>query len=175
MKLWVVRHCSTENSEKKIFSGRTDVPLSARGIAEAARLAEALGGTAFGLVLSSPLLRARATAEAIAGGRIPIRFDDRLKERDFGDFEMTSCAREDGRAFRYNFAMRYPHGESNLEVAARVYPLLDELKKNCTEKDILLVTHGSVCRVIRSYFCALTDEEFYAYSQPNGTFEIYDF
>ena len=66
MKLWVVRHCSTENSEKKIFSGRTDVPLSARGIAEAARLAEALGGTAFGLVLSSPLLRARATAEAIA-------------------------------------------------------------------------------------------------------------
>ena len=70
--------------------------------------------------------------------------------------------------------MRYPGGESYLDVAARIYPFLDEIRQRFAEKTVLLVSHGSACRVIRSYFCEMTDEAFYAYSQPNGGVEEYE-
>ncbi len=171
MKIYVVRHCSTEFSEKKIHCGSTDIPLSPRGREEAARLAAAVRTLPFRRVISSPLLRARETAEAIADGRMPVEYDVRLAERRFGDFEGTSVGRPDGRRFRYSFACRYPNGESNLQVAARVYSLLGELEAR--GEDVLLVTHGSACRILRTYFIDMTDEEFYAFSQPNGTVEEY--
>lgn len=175
MKLYVVRHCSTECSEKKIYCGSTDVPLSPRGEREAEMLSAAAKNFAIDLVLSSPLLRARRTAEAVVGGRdIPILYDERLQERRFGGFEGTSCSRPEGERCRYNFAVRYPGGESNLALAARVYALLGELKARYAEKTVCLVSHGSACRVIRTYFMDMTDEEFYAYSQPPASIEEYD-
>ena len=175
MKIYLVRHCSTQYSEEKIYCGSTDAPLSACGEAEAEHLAKISDHYNFDFILSSPLLRARVTANALARSRnIPIFYDDRLRERDFGDFEGTSCARADGRRFRYSFALKYPNGESNLEVAARIYSLLDELRTRDAE-NILLVSHGSACRIIRSYFVEMTDEEFYAYSQPNGSIVEYEF
>ena len=42
-------------------------------------------------------------------------------------------------------------------------------------ENVLLVSHGSACRIIRSYFVEMTDEEFYAYSQPNGSIVEYEF
>ncbi len=175
MKLYVIRHCSTECSEKKIYCGETDVPLSERGKAELARLKEEAKGLVCDLVISSPLLRARETAEAVAGARkIPVLFDARLKERVFGAFERTDAEREDGKVFRHNFAVRYPGGESYLDVAARVIPMLAELKEKYPGKDLLLVTHGSVCRVIRAYLLGMKDGEFYSYSQPPASAEVYE-
>ena len=175
MKLYVARHCSTECSEKKIYCGESDVPLSARGQEEAKRLQEETEGYGIDLLFSSPLLRARQTAEAVAQARnIPVLFDSRLKERNFGAFEGTDVEAPAGKVFRYSFALKYPRGESNLQVAARVYAFLDELKENYAGKRIFLVSHGSVCRIIRSYFVQMTDEEFFAYSQPNGAVEEYE-
>ncbi len=174
MKIYVVRHCSTVRSEQKIFCGNTDLPLSPRGEEEAKGLAALATVLAPDAILSSPLLRAKQTAEAIAGGRVPILYDGRLRERDFGEFEGTDCSRPDGWKYRHNFALRYPGGESYLDVAARIYPFLDEIRQRFAEKTVLLVSHGSACRVIRSYFCEMADEEFYAYSQPNGGVEEYE-
>ena len=172
MKIYVVRHCSTVRSEQKIFCGSTDLPLSPRGEAEAKALSAL--GLAPDVILSSPLLRARQTAEAIAGGRVPVLFDERLRERDFGDFEGTDCGRPDGVVYRRNMDLRYPNGESYLDVAARIYPFLDEVRARFAGKRVCLVSHGSACRVIRSYFVEMTDEEFYSYSQPNGSVEEYE-
>ncbi len=174
MKIYVARHCSTEYSEKEVYCGSTDAPLSVRGRMEAEHLSVLAEKLHFRLVISSPLIRARETAIAIAGGRVPILYDDRLKERCFGDFEQTSCARPDGKICRYSFAVKYPHGESNLQVAARIYAFLDELKEKYAGEDVFLVSHGSACRIIRTYFMELSDEEFFAYSQPNGTIETYE-
>lgn len=175
MKIYVVRHCTTEYSAKKIYCGSTDIPLSERGKEEAERLTAIAQTYDFDLVFSSPLLRARETARAIVGKKkIPILYDARLKERDFGDFEETDCAREDGKICRYNFAKKYPNGESNLQVAARIYAFLDEIKEKYAGKDLFLVSHGSACRIIRTYFTEMTDEEFYRYSQPNGSIEEYE-
>lgn len=175
MKFYVVRHCSTECSEKKIFCGSTDISLSPRGEEEAQALwgaAKRLGADA---VFSSPLLRARQTAEAIVGGGdIPVFYDERLAERRFGHFEGTDCSRPDGAVCRYNFAVKYPGGESYLELAARVYAFLGEIAQRFAEKTVCIVSHGSACRIIRTYFREMTDAEFYAYSQPPGTVEEYE-
>ncbi len=174
MKLYVVRHCSTVCSEEKIYCGRSDIPLSPRGEAEARALTEKAESYSFGALFSSPLLRAKETARAVVGERdLPIFFDDRLKERDFGVFEGRSVEAPEGKRYRYSLALRYPGGESNLQVAARVYAFLDEIKKKYTE-NLFVVSHGSACRIIRSYFKQMTDEEFYAYSQPNGMIEEYE-
>lgn len=175
MKLYVVRHCSTVCSEEKIYCGSSDIPLSPRGKEEAKLLTEKAKAYNFDLVISSPLLRAKETARAVVGERdLPIFFDDRLIERDFGTFEGTSVEAPEGKVYRYSFALQYPRGESNLQVAARVYAFLGEVREKYAGKNIFIVSHGSACRIIRSYFKQMTDEEFYAYSQPNGTIEEYE-
>ena len=162
MEIYVVRHCSTECSEKRIYCGVSDVPLSPAGLSEAERLRARADEFPIAAVVSSPLLRARRTAEALVGGRdIPIFLDARLAERNFGALEGTSCAR------------RYPGGESNLDVAVRVYAFLQEVLARA-EHDVALVSHGSACRIIRTYFKEMSDEEFYAYSQPPGSVEVYE-
>ncbi len=174
MEIYVVRHCSTECSEKRIYCGVSDVPLSPAGLSEAERLRARADEFPIAAVVSSPLLRARRTAEALVGGRdIPIFLDARLAERNFGALEGTSCAREDGKRFRFSFARRYPGGESNLDVAVRVYAFLQEVLARA-EHDVALVSHGSACRIIRTYFKEMSDEEFYAYSQPPGSVEVYE-
>ena len=57
---------------------------------------------------------------------------------------------------RKNFAFRYPGGESMMQTACRVYNLLDEIRKRDKDKTVLLVSHGGICRVIRSYFTDMT-------------------
>lgn len=176
MKVFVVRHCTTEYNEKRIYCGRTDIPLSAVGLDEAKRLSEIPKQYDFDLVFCSPLVRARQTVAAIVGSSIiPIIYDERLTERSFGDLEEQSVDRPDGKACRYSFAVKYPNGESNLQVAARIYSFLDEIKEKYSDKNILIVSHGSVCRIIRTYFLDMTDEEFYSYSHRNGAIEEYEF
>lgn len=176
MRLFVVRHCTTEYNEKRIYCGTTDIPLSNVGLSEAKQLSEISQAYDFDLVLCSPLMRALQTAAAIVGSRgIPVIYDNRLVERDFGDFDEQSVDREDGKICRYSFATKYPNGESNLQVAARIYRLLDEIKEKYSGKNIFIVSHGSVCRIIRTYFFDMTDEQFYSYSHRNGTIEEYEF
>ncbi len=175
MKLYVVRHCTTEFSAKKIYCGSTDAPLNEEGRREVVSLSEALSAHPLDAIYSSPLLRARETAEGIALGRgIPVFYDERLRERDFGEFEGKSCALAEGKRFRYSFALRYPGGESNLFLASRIYSFLDELLTHREYRSVAVVSHGSACRLIRTYFREMTDEEFYAYSQPNGKVEVYE-
>ena len=175
MKVFVARHCATEYNEKKLYCGRRDIPLSPKGRAEAVSLAEKLKNYAFDLVISSPLLRAKETAEEIVRGRgIPVLCDGRLIERDFGELEGTDFYREDALVYRDEFACRCKGGESDLDVVARVYAFLEDLKKERGRGNVLLVTHGIVSRVIRTYFCDMTDEEFHAYLLHNGEIAEYE-
>ncbi len=175
MKIYVVRHCATEYNEKKLYCGRRDLPLSERGRAEAKALAEKLKNCSFDLVISSPLLRARETAEAIAFGHGTHVFTDaRLIERDFGELEGTDFYRKDALVYRDEYACRPAGGESDLDVVARVYSFLDDLKKEKRAGAVLLVTHGIVSRVIRTYFCNMTDEEFHTYLLHNGDVAEYE-
>jgi broad specificity phosphatase PhoE len=84
----LVRHGQTESSARMAYSGQSDIPLTDVGREQAAHAAQRLTGTGIDAVISSPLIRARDTAQAIADATgAPLTIDDRLIEVDYGLFE----------------------------------------------------------------------------------------
>jgi broad specificity phosphatase PhoE len=86
--LYLVRHGQTESSARLAYSGRSDVALTSEGREQARVAAEHLAGAGIDAVFSSPLSRARDTAQAIADATgAPLTVDERLTEIDYGRFE----------------------------------------------------------------------------------------
>lgn len=86
--LYLVRHGQTESSQRKAYSGRSDIALTADGREQAREVARQLSGAGIDAVFTSPLSRARDTAQAIAGATgAPLTVDERLTEIDYGGFE----------------------------------------------------------------------------------------
>jgi len=84
----LVRHGQTESSARHAYSGRSDIPLTETGCEQAAAAARRLSRAGIDAVISSPLIRARDTARAIADATgAPLRIDERLTEIDYGPFE----------------------------------------------------------------------------------------
>lgn len=87
----LIRHGETTWNRATRIQGHTDIPLSALGLAQAERLAEALADEPLAAIYSSDLSRARATAEAVARVHgLSLRLDAGLRERAFGRFEGLS-------------------------------------------------------------------------------------
>ena len=86
--LYLVRHGQTASSARLAYSGRSDVALTPAGREQARRAAEQLAGAGIDAIFSSPLSRARDTAQAIADATgAPVTVDERLTEVDYGQFE----------------------------------------------------------------------------------------
>lgn len=83
--LYLMRHGKTEWNELHKLQGRTDIPLNEDGLAMAEKAREECKDVHFDVCFSSPLLRARETADIVLRGRdVPIINDDRLMEMSFG-------------------------------------------------------------------------------------------
>lgn len=87
IKLYVVRHGKTTWNEKGLLQGSTDIKLNDVGIKEANNLRTKLNLDKIDICLSSPLKRAKQTAQILIGNEIEIKYDDLLKERYFGLLE----------------------------------------------------------------------------------------
>ncbi len=85
---WFLRHGETDWNARGLSQGRTDVPLNEAGHLQARRAARALAGVGIATIVASPLVRARATAEAVAEALgLPVALDDELAEAEFGEQE----------------------------------------------------------------------------------------
>ena len=85
-QVWLLRHAETEWSRDGLHTGRTDIPLTDPGREHARGLRPTIAGHEFALVLCSPLIRARETADLVgAGDRAQLRDD--LLEWDYGEYE----------------------------------------------------------------------------------------
>lgn len=62
-----------------------------------------------------------------------------------------------------------------MQLAYRIYGFLDEIKYKYKDKNILIISHGGVCRVINSYFSDMTNDEFFEYTLQNCKLEKYEF
>lgn len=174
MKLYVARHGQTLwNLEDKVC-GRTDLPLTELGQDQAQLLAQRTKELKIDLIISSPMLRARQTAAPAAEQHgLEVLTDDRLIEQNYGIYEGVSRFDDGFLGNKRHFAYRYPGGESMMDVAYRVYSLLEEIKGKYTGKNVLLVCHGGVCRVIRTYFEDMTNDEYFHYSEENAAVREY--
>ena len=88
MKLYIIRHGETPWNAEERLQGQTDIPLNENGIRLAKITGEALKDVPFDFAISSPLKRARQTAELVLAGRqIPVLEDARIEELSFGSWE----------------------------------------------------------------------------------------
>ncbi|MCQ2517119.1 MAG: histidine phosphatase family protein [Saccharofermentans sp.] len=167
-KIYFVRHGQTFwNAENKIC-GATDIALTNLGHEQALETGKAIldAGIKADMILYSPLIRAKDTALHISEMTgIPAKEEVRLKEQNFGKYESTP---RDGQEFamaKRQFANRYEGGESMLQLAQRIYNLLDELKDD--DKTYILVAHNGIARVVQSYFFEMTNDEYGSFGINN--------
>ena len=175
MKLYVARHGETTWNVVDKICGRTDAPLTDKGRAQAAALAEKAGDKGIEVIIASPLQRAYETAMAVSEKiGVPVFKDERLMEQHYGVYEGMSRFDEGFLADKRQFAAGYPGGESMFRLAHRIYGFLDDVKERYPDQTVLLVCHNGVCRVIHSYFERMTNEEFAEFGVPNACLLEYE-
>ncbi|HVU74068.1 MAG TPA: histidine phosphatase family protein [Mycobacteriales bacterium] len=148
----LLRHGDTEWSVAGQHTGRTDVPLLDTGRDAARSLQPLLTGVRFAQVLSSPLSRARETAE-LAGLTVN-GFDDDLREWDYGEYEGITT--EQIRRTRPGWDIwtdGCPGGEDADAVAARCGRVLDRIAG--VDGPVALVAHGHLLRALAARWCGL--------------------
>jgi len=150
VELYLIRHGETEWSRARRHTGRTDLPVSPAGEAEAKALGQHLRGLEVDRVLSSPLTRATATAQ-LAGFGDRVELTDTLLEFDYGDYEgLTSAEIRATHPGWDLFRDGCPGGETVEAAAARAGKLLDSLTD--TEGRIMLFSHGHQLRILTTCY-----------------------
>ena len=156
-ELWLVRHGETEWSLSGAHTGRTDLPLTKTGRAQAASIARELGGRKFALVLASPLERARETC-ALAGYGDAARIEPNLREWDYGDYEgrTTAQIREQNPDWSlWRDGVR--NGESVEQVGARAERVIERAIQ--ARGDAALFGHGHNLRILTARWLDLPPQD----------------
>lgn len=153
--LHVVRHGETEDNKYKKFCGWRETPLNETGKKQAEDFGNMLKEEKYDMIISSPLPRAKETAEIIAAKTgTEVQFDDRLKERNFGVIEGKSWEEiqkdlPDVAVNNFeNYQPDLPEGETIEEVVERVDDFVENLNQ-FKGKKVLLITHTGVLRILR--------------------------
>ena len=151
-QLWLVRHGETEWSESGRHTSHTDLDLTEAGVEAARSVAEKLRGTSFARVLSSPLLRARRTAE-LAGAGSPELVED-LREWDYGDDEgLTTAQIRESRPGWTVWRDGPQGGETFAEVGARADRVVELVRS--VDGPVLAFSHGHFSRVLGARWLGL--------------------
>lgn len=119
----------------------------------------------------------KKTAEIINSDRnLDIIFDNRLSERNYGEFEGTSKSSFNYSDFwAYNKNLKYTKAENIQDFFKRVYNFLDEIKLNYSNKNILIVSHAGVTKAIECYANGMMkDEDIGSFLPDNASVQEYD-
>lgn len=140
LHLFLIRHGETAWALTGQHTGRTDIPLTVDGEAQASELGQQLQGIEFTRLFTSPLKRARQTCERVEPDRTFTSEPD-LAEWDYGDYEgKTSADIRQQRPGWDVFRDGCPHGESPAQVSARADRLIAKLRRE--QGNVALFSHG---------------------------------
>lgn len=163
MKIYTSRHGQTDYNLNDIVQGTTDNELNESGIAQAYELAEKVKNIGdIDFIISSPMKRAYRTSQIVSEkNNLEIIIDERLYEWDYGEYEGKSRYTKGFAENKSEFGVRMGvTGESVLQLAHRIYTVLDDIIEKYPDKNVLLICHGGVCRIIETYFNNLKTEEY---------------
>jgi broad specificity phosphatase PhoE len=155
--LYLIRHARSLWNAEGRWQGQADPPLDEIGLRQAEALAEHLRGETFQAVYSSPLQRARQTAEFLAHAQgLSVCLDDRLKERDVGAWSGLTEP-EVRERFPRHFKSDWwvhgpPGGEGQAALTARTVPAFAEIVAAHPEQTVAVVSHGGT---LNAYLLAL--------------------
>jgi probable phosphoglycerate mutase len=155
-EIWLIRHGETEWTLSGAHTGRTDIPLTAAGEAQAAGIGRQLAGRRFALVLTSPLQRARETCRLAGYGGVA-EIEPRLREWDYGIYEGRTSAeiRKDVPDWGI-WTSPIPEGESIQQVAARASQVIE--RALAASGDVALFAHGHLLRVLTACWLGLAPD-----------------
>ena len=148
MRLILLRHGQTDWNLQRRLQGRSDIPLNDTGREQARAVGRELAasGGHWDVLVSSPLQRARETAQVIGreiGLELSRTYED-LVERAFGDVEGRDCT---GMGDNERHAMMEKHGEATEDVVQRGLSVLRTILADFPGKDVMVVAHGTLIRL----------------------------
>jgi broad specificity phosphatase PhoE len=158
-QLLLIRHGQTEWSVAGRHTGHTDVPLTEQGRAEALDAARTLAGWSIARAFTSPLERARETAEIVGLG-CELTVDEHLMEWDYGDFEgvTTESAREHVPGWSV-WTHPMTGGESLGELGERADRFIGRAWGDVPTGNVAVFAHGHLLAVLIARWCGLDPVE----------------
>lgn len=143
----LIRHGETDWNVIGKLQGRTDIQLNESGILQAEECSEFLKSLQWDVIITSPLKRAKQTAEIINKNlNLPLIEMKDFLERDYGEAE--GMLKEEKTAAFPN--KTYPNQEDRLTLKTRVMSGIQEINQRYAGSNILLVAHGAVINAILS-------------------------
>ncbi len=159
---YLIRHGENDLVGHGIAGRSPGIHLNATGRAQAENLAQHLSRFPVHQLFSSPMERARETAEPLARAlRQPVQICEALNEIDFGDWTGKTFAElEQQPAWRQwntlRSLSRIPNGESLLEVQARVAGEIERLRRRFPDQNLALFSHGDPLRSAIAFYLGLS-------------------
>ena len=165
--LYLIRHGQSESNLAGIFTGQSDTKLTDLGLRQAEHTAEYLSRFPITKIYSSPLIRARQTAEVFAGRvGLPILESDAFKELNAGLWEghlyrdLPVLFPETRRLWKERLGLARPDGgESIVELADRVYREIDRILEENRGEHIAIFTHATPVRVMGARWMGIPPSE----------------
>lgn len=174
---YVMRHGEANSNVNNVMDKGTDPNnhLTENGRLQVEEGAKTLSNKNIEIIVASPILRGKETAEIVAQHfGLPIIFDERLKEYDMGDYDGKS-RKEFFASFDTSFVefdARPEGGETHREMMHRSMAVIYDLEKKYEGKNILIVTHGGPARMLVAGAHLLTEEEVVA-DEISGNTALY--
>ena len=180
LTIYLLRHGQTEWNVGGRYLGRTDIPLSEKGISQAQDAAKQLSGISFTAIYSSPLERAFHTAQIVGGGK-PVISDDRLLETDFGAWEgktKDEIMKDDAVIVESweddpSNTKAGTTGETALDLIKRVAGFFHSLHQQYQEGNILVVAHNGVNRFYLAHKLGMPLKNYHQLIQDNSTVTLF--
>lgn len=173
MNVYIVRHGQVLHNALKVYSNE-DEDLTEKGIAQAKQLKSEIQNLEYDVIICSPLLRARHTAEIINVKNRDILFDNRLKERNPGNLNgkpISYTNREE--YWNFNSNIQYGTSENMKTFFERVFTFLDDLKTKDYDS-VLVVAHSGVSKAFNAYFQGIRDGKFLEHGLKNCEIRMYE-
>ena len=177
-----LRHGQAKNNTERILAGRTEgVPLTDTGIKQAEHTAQLLADMNISAIYSSPIERAKHTAE-IAGkhNSLDVTIDDRLNELDMGKF--TGMPYDDIFKSHGNVFMKFYNGELEIahngvetfpDVKKRILGIVDHVIEKHPDENVLLVTHMDPIKAMLSTVIDLSPTNLFELIIANASLNIF--
>ncbi|MDH3278076.1 MAG: histidine phosphatase family protein [Nitrosopumilus sp.] len=177
-----LRHGQAKNNTERILAGRTPgIPLTEKGIDQAKKAAKFLEDMNISAIYSSPIQRAKNTAEIVGKhNSIDVKIDDRLIELDMGKF--TGVPYDEIFSSHGNVFMKFYKGELEIahngvetfaDVKKRVLGIVDHVIENHPDENVVLVTHMDPIKAMLSTVVSLSPENLFELIIANASLNIF--
>jgi broad specificity phosphatase PhoE len=181
LRVYLLRHGETQyNADGNRYCGRTDIGLTPKGLAQAKQVYDLLKDEKIDAVYSSPLIRARTTADIATGGFVNV--DNRLIEIDFGKWDGKTREEfidEDPMCWQKwvenpELAEAGGIGESGSKVVSRMDSFFDDMLIKHLNKTIVVVAHNGVNRLYMAHKLGMPLENYRRILQENSSITMFD-